>query len=332
MNRIGKRVIFKAPNVVEVEKFKVRPINDDEVLIKTVSTLISPGTETAFLQALPNTPRRFPQYPGYSNAGIVVEVGKDIQDFKVGDRVVSPTSHSSFVIANEQNLFKIPNNLSFDEAAFFNLTAIALQGVRKAQIEIGNSVLVLGLGLVGQLAAQLAKLNGAFPVIGVDLYDFRLKVAKELGTDYVINPKESTLISRVKEITEGKGADIVLEVTGNPDCIPLALKLAKRCGKVILLGSTRGESTVNFYSDVHRKGITIIGAHNSVRPRYESFRFYWTRYDDCKLALKLIANGRIRVKELISLKVDYTQAAKAYEKLIKAKNEVIGVILDWRNA
>ncbi len=329
---VGKRVVFRKPNMVEIEEFEIPPPGPGEVLIRTISSLISPGTETAFLQALPNTPKHFPQYPGYSNAGIVIDVGEGVKGLKKGDRVVSPAQHASVVVMKDTLAYKIPKGISFDEASFFNLISIALQGVRRALLGIGESVLVLGLGLVGQLALQLSRLNGAIPLIGVDLYDYRLDVAKRLGADYVINPRRDDLISEVMKLTEGKGVDVVIEATGNPECIPIAFKLAGTCGRVILLGSTRGSNTINFYSEVHRKGLFIIGAHNSARPTHESHKLFWTKHDDCLLALRLIASKRVNVNELISLRMSYRRAPEAYEKLIKAKNEVLGIILKWEDA
>jgi len=325
----GKRVVFKEKGVVEIEEFQVEEPKDDQVLINTATTLISPGTETAFLMALPNTSNIFPQYPGYSNAGVVTSVGEKVSKFKVGDRVVSTKNHASHVIANEEETVKIPENLSFEEASFFRICSIALQGIRKARIEIGESVVVIGQGLVGNLALQLAKLSGGFPVIGIDLFDYRLSLSSKCGADYTFNPLKVNVEESVREVTDGKGANVVIEATGNPDAIPLALKLASNYGRVIILGSPRGESKVNFYSYVHRKGISIIGAHNSTRPNYESFHGWWTEHDDISLALKLISKGLVKVKELITLKMKYIRAKEAYEMLIQNKNNVMGIILDW---
>lgn len=326
----GKRVVFKDKGLVEIEDFVPKKPDLNQVLIESISTLISPGTETAFLMALPNTPAKFPIYPGYSNAGIVCAKGEAVTSLNIGDRVVSHKPHASHVLAEEREVEKIPENLSFDEASFFALASIAMQGVRKADIELGESVLVLGQGLVGNLALQLAKLSGGIPVIGVDFYDYRLDVAKKCGADEVINPSKVDLKDAVAKATDGRGPDVVIEATGSPEAIPLALDLARTRGRVILLGSTRGVSTVNFYSLVHRKGVIIIGAHDSIRPAYESSRRFWTRKDDAKLSLKLISRGLLKVRDLITMKVRFEEAASAYRKLIDSKESTLGIILDWR--
>ncbi len=123
---------------------------------------------------------------------------------------------------------------------FFRLVAIALQGVRKAKIELGESVVVLGAGLIGLLAVQLAKLSGGFPVISTDLADIRLDVAQKIGADFVLKVDES-LPSRVNELTCG-GAHVAIEATESPEAIPLSFQLTRRMGRVILLGSPRGDT------------------------------------------------------------------------------------------
>jgi len=324
-----RRVVFLQRNLVSVEDFELKEPKPEQVLIKSVSTLISSGTEGAALLGLPNTPRAFPSYPGYSNAGVVVAVGDRFSGVKAGDRVVSRGRHASHVLVDGDQVLKIPDALSFDEASFFMLASIALQGVRKAEIELGDSVAVLGQGLVGQLALQLARLSGGLPVIGVDLCDSRLEISSRHGADHVFNPRKVDLEEEVERVTEGGGARVVIEATGSPEAVGTALQLAGRGGRVILLGSTRGESTVNFYRDIHKKGVTVIGAHNSVRPRHESSHGWWTFKDDSALVLKLLSRNLLRVKDLISLRTSSERAPEAYKAVLESKETVLGVILDW---
>ena len=324
-----RRVVFRQRGLVEVEEFELGAPTEGEMLIRTRSTLISPGTETAFLMALANTSGEFPQYPGYSNAGLVERVGNAVKEIHDGDRVVSHRPHASRVLAREEETLRIPDAVSYDEASFFALGSVALQGVRKGKVELGDSVLVVGQGLVGNLALQLAKLSGGTPVIGADLCDYRLGISLKVGADYAINLSRDNLDERVGAITEGRGASVVIEATGSPSAIPTALTLASRYGRVILLGSPRGDSTVDFYTYVHRKGLQIVGAHNSTRPRYESTHGAWTIRDDAKLVLRLIEEGLLNVRALITSKMSYQEATEAYRRLRESKDETIGVIIDW---
>jgi 2-desacetyl-2-hydroxyethyl bacteriochlorophyllide A dehydrogenase len=331
--RRGIGVVFRDKGVVSLEEFELGELESGRLLVKTIYTLISPGTETAFLLGLPNTPSIYPQYPGYSNVGLVESVAWDVTGFNAGDVVVSPSRHASIVNPKAENTFKLPEGLDPLEAVFFYLSAIALQGVRKSEPEIGESAVVLGLGLVGQLAAQLLALSGAIPIIGIDLYDYRVEIAKSLSSiDYGLTSSRIDAVSEVHRITNGRGASIVIESTGNPEAVNLAFKLAGKRGRVVLLGSTRGLSTVNFYSDVHRKGLIVIGAHNSIRPRTESFKGFWNLRDDVETVFKLLSKKRLKVRDLISSILDYRRAEEAYRLLIDSKDKVISIVLDWREA
>jgi 2-desacetyl-2-hydroxyethyl bacteriochlorophyllide A dehydrogenase len=236
------------------------------------------------------------------------------------------------VITSEDELMIVPEGLSLDEATFFALGSIALQGIRKAYIELGESVVVLGQGLVGQLALQLAKLSGGMPVVGVDLYGHRLNLSSKNGADHVLNPLEVDLVEEIEKLTEGKGADVIIEATGNPEVIHNAFKLAGEYGRLIILGSPRGTSEVNFYPEIHKKGIRIIGAHERTRPKHESYHGWWTQRDDSSLVLMLISSGRLNVRELITVKMGFREAPEAYVKLINEKDSVLGIVLDWNQS
>ena len=324
------RVVWPNKGEVVLEEFQLGEPGRDELVIETEYTLISPGTELAFLKALPNTPQRFPQYPGYNNIGRVAKLGSEVRGFSEGDRVVSPSGHASMVRVSASKALKVPGRLRAEEAVYFNMAAIALQAVRKAQVELGEAVLVMGQGLVGNLALQLAKLSGGFPVVGTDLMDERLRISRECGADLTLNPRSEELRARLREITGRESVDVVLDATGVPQAINDCLELVGYRGRVVLLASSRGETErVNFYRDVHRKGVTIIGAHNSVRPKGESTRAYWTDLDDWDVALRLIAAGRLKVKPLTTDVLSFHDAPRAYKLLDRAPEDHLGVLLDW---
>ncbi len=326
----GKRVVWPQRGHVEIEDFDIPTIGENQILSKTIVSLISPGTERAFLLGMPNARSSYPQHPGYSNVGKVIEVGTGVKDIFVGDKVASTTGHSSHSLLSANNAFKIPNGLSVESAVFFNLCAISVQGVRKARLELGGSVLVIGQGLIGLLALQLARLSGAFPVIAMDIIENRLNLAMECGADYIINPKDAEWENSLSKITQGKGPSVVIEATGNPEPVKTALKLAGWHGRVILLASTRGETkSVNFYQDVHKKGLSIIGAHNSIRPSENSSAGFWTSSDDCHLTLSLLAHKRLKVDNLVTHRFNSMHAEEAYQILMDWREEFLGVILSW---
>ena len=329
----GKRVVWPSQATVEIEEFEFPLLGYNELLVATEYSLISPGTERAFLLGLSNARGRFPSYPGYSNVGVVIDSGRDVDSFNIGDRVVSSKGHTSHFVATPADVLKVTEaGLSSEEGVFFNLCTIAMQGVRKAKIELGEFTLVLGGGLIGLFGMQLAKLSGGLPVITADLSDNRLELAMQVGADYALNPEAEDFDAQLDKITGGKGPAVVIEATGHPPVVNTAFQLADWCGRVVLLASTRGETErVNFYRDVHQKGLTVLGAHNSVRPRHESSPNFWTLRDDWELSLQLIAHHRVVVTPLITHRLAGTQAAEAYQLLMEWDQNLLGVVLNWED-
>ena len=330
----AQRVVWPDRAKVDVETFTLPPVRDDEVLVATECTLISPGTERAFLLGLPNAQGSYPTRPGYSNIGRVVDVGKAVADCEVGDRVASTQGHTSHFVASPSRLLRIASaDMPAEEAVFFNLGAIALQGVRKAHIELGEAALVLGQGLIGLLAMQLSKLSGALPLIAADLTDSRLEISKSMGADYTFNPEDADFSEQLGDATQGNGPAVIIEATGHPDAISTALEVAGWGARVVLLASTRGETpNVNFYRDVHKKGLMLYGAHNSIRPRQESSSNFWTLEDDSLLLLSLIAQKRFNVVPMISHRLPGEDAPKAYQRLMEWNPGLLGVVLQWNNS
>lgn len=330
----GKRVVWPERAKVDIEEFEIPSLNDDEVLVESECTLISPGTERAFLLGLPNTRGGFPSRPGYSNIGRVIAVGKAITNCKIGERVASTGGHTSHFVTEPNRLIQMGSaDLLAEEAVFFNLGAIALQGVRKARIELGETTLVLGQGLVGLLALQLARVSGAVPAIAADLTDSRLNVSKCIGADCTLNPEDADFTEQLAAVTNGDGPAVVIEATGHPDAISTALDVAGWGARVIILASTRGETpNVNFYRDVHKKGLMLYGAHNSIRPRHETSPHFWTLEDDSRLLLSLIAQKRFSVAPLITHRVRGEEAPKAYQLLMAWNPELLGVVLQWSSS
>lgn len=329
----GQRVIWPGRAKVDIEEFELQTIKDDEVRVATECTLISPGTERAFLLGLPNAQGGYPSRPGYSNIGKVVEVGKNVSENMVGKRVASTQGHTSHFIASPNRLLIVESSdAPAEEIVFYNLSAIALQGVRKARIELGEATLVLGQGLIGLLALQLSRLSGAVPLIAADLTDSRLELSTSMGADHTLNPEDKDFSDLLADATMKNGPTVVIEATGHPEAISTALEVAGWGARVVLLASTRGETpSVNFYRDVHKKGLILYGAHNSIRPRQESSPNFWTHEDDSRLMLSLIAQKRFTVAPMISHRFQGNDAPKAYQLLMEWNPGLLGVVLQWNN-
>jgi 2-desacetyl-2-hydroxyethyl bacteriochlorophyllide A dehydrogenase len=310
------------------------PVKPDEVLIETEYSVISAGTEKANLIAQPNTLNRFPQYPGYSATGRIVETGAEVRSVQAGDRVICyHTGHASHAVKPAEGLVKIEDHaISSKEAAFVVIASMSLQGLRKANLQLGESVMVMGQGLLGLFAVQLAQLSGGLPVIAADLNETRRGLALRLGADYALCPTDERFNEIVEQATQGRRVNAVIEVSGAARALNQALACTARQGRVILLGCTRiSNESVDFYRDVHKPGISIIGAHNFVRPAHDSYPGYWTRQDDYKTLLRLLAMGKLQVSPLISETVapEPEQVAAVYKRLIEQPHSPLGIVFDW---
>lgn len=329
----AKRIVWKSASKADIEEFDCGMPKEGQVLVGVEYSVISQGTELAWFQGKENTIAKFPQYPGYSAAGHVLAVGTGVKDFKEGDRVVAyHLNHTSCGIVHESQLTKIHDpDIPAEEAAFTIIAAMTLQGIRKANIELGESVMVMGQGLLGLFGTQLARFQGGLPVIASDISASRLELAKKLGADYALSPKDENLEEKLKEITRGKGVDAIIEVTGRSEALNQALKHAAWRGRIILLGCARSVTDgINFYTDVHKPGLSIIGAHNFVRPKQESSHGHWTMRDDVTCLLSMISQKRLNVRLMISEYLNPENAEAVYAKLLEGKNDAPGLVFKWK--
>ncbi len=323
------QVNFVAPGKVELTPAALPVCQPDQLLIRTLKSLISPGTERAFLMGMENTTRQYPMGAGYSLVGEIVECGRDTTGWEVGERVAVPLRHQRIAAVHPEHCHKVPATLASEEAAFFHLAAIALQGIRKARIELGEGVAVLGAGIIGLLAMQWARLNGAVPALTLDVNDTRLPLARQLGADDALL-MQGDFMDHVTRLCGDNKPQVVVDATGHPAAVTAAFDIIRPHGRLVLLGSTRGNTPdVNFYRDVHKTGLTLIGAHNSVRPHTEDRPGYWTLASDHSLALHCMAAQRLHVVPLITHRYAWEDAPAAYEELKLSNPNTLGLMLEW---
>jgi L-iditol 2-dehydrogenase len=302
-----------------------------EVQISVHVTLVSPGTERATILEMENTGRSFPVDIGYSAMGTVLKTGGDVTRFKEGDRIACfCLPHCGVGNVSEDFCMPVDPRITDDQAVFLALGVICLQGVRKARIELGEAVMILGMGPIGQLALQLARANGGLPVIGADRVESRLKMAAAMGADAVLDMEQGDWQARLKAITGDEGPQVVIESTGFPDPINSAFEAVRKFGRVALLGSTRGVATVNFYATIHKKALTVVGAHIMGNPSHESQPGFWTWKDDAAAFLRLVMQGRISVEPLITEKIEWRKVEHVYEKLLRWDTGMMIPAVYWK--
>ena len=330
----GSFVSFESKGRAVLNKFEVAAPKPGEALLENDYTVVSAGTERANLVELPNTCTAeggFPFQPGYCGAGRVVALGEGVENLKIGDRaVIAWGGHRSHTVKPARDVCKIEEDVEQLDAAFANIASFAFLGVRKLRIELGEAAMIAGQGILGVFAVQLVQLCGAIPVVVSDLDPARRALALKLGATAAFSPDAPDFVEQVRQACGGAGPKAVVEVTGSALALRQALEYVAWEGRISLLGCTRvSDVPIDFYKYVHRRGISLIGAHTMARPSQESAPGRWTQFDDFRTFLKLLAAGKIQTKPLISEIVSPEEAPAVYARLAECENPPLGIVFDW---
>lgn len=329
----------------EADRVETRRIDDDigqlrahDVLVKTRYSLISAATELACLSGSQRW-FPFPGTPGYAAVGEVLDVGDGISALSPGDIVHYWGGHKQYFLIDttrpQQICLKVPAGLPLHLAPFTRMSIIAMTSLRVSNIELGDYVGLLGLGTVGNLAAQLAGLQGGI-VIGLELNEGRVARARQCGIPQALVVDPATMVEQAREITQGESLSTLIEATGLPSALPPALPLVGPYGEVILLGTPRGvfetdlTSSLLDYIHLHGKGnITFKGAHEW---RYPVARDPYVKHSmerNSEIAMRLIISGELQVEPLHTHTLSPEEAESAYRGLQHEKDKYVGVLFDW---
>lgn len=332
-----REIQFVAPGKAELRTVEVPEPGDRDVVVETVVSSVSAGTEKANLLGDPNVAggakvdmeHYYPRALGYSSAGTVVRTGGAVTRVKEGDRVVVYWGkHRDYNSVSEQNVVKIPDNVPFSAAALSFIGTFPLAAIRKTHAAIGEAALVMGEGTLGNLATLFLREAGCAPVVAVDPVEARREKALLLGADYAFDPTDPAFAENVKRVTGG-GAKVCVEVTGRGKGLDQALDCMARFGRVALLGCTRDSNfTIDYYGKVHFPGITLIGAHTRARPDLESRDDCYTHIDDIASILKMQSLGRFDLDTLIADTRDPADCAAVYADL--ASNPAFPTVTQFR--
>ncbi len=329
-----KSIVFTKPQTAELLIKETKPLAPDSVMVKMEYTVVSGGTERACIMGMPNTGAGdFPKALGYCGVGYVTQIGEAVTKVKVGDRVlVYHGVHTEYNVVPEIKVTKVEDeNIDSLYACFVIIASMGLGGVRKLELELGESAMVMGLGLLGMFSVQFLRLSGANPLIAVDLNKDRRDLALKLGADYALDPSAPDFAETVKKLTKGCGVRATVEVTGASVAMKQALECASWMGRISLLGCTRiSDCAVDYYQLVHRPGVKLIGAHNLVRPKVESYPHHWTHHDDCRAILDMISAGRLDMKSMVGRVVKPEECTRIYTELCQNNDFIMGTVFDWR--
>jgi len=366
-----KKVIRKGIRDIIVDEVPEPVVSHRHVLVRPLYSLISSGTETASihtqgvvkevadnpshirkvltvmqatspLATLREVRAKFSEYAGlgYSGAGVVIETHRSVRDLEVGDRVAyggETTGHSETIVTGRNLVARVPDAVTTEDASFATLGSIALNAVRIANIQLGEAVVVLGLGLVGQLVAQLVRLQGGV-VIATDLRQDRVDLARALGADHAV-PGGEALIETVFALTNGRGADCVIIAAAAKSSVPCrqALAATRDRGRMVVVGAV----DMTFpWNDMYLKEVQLLMARaygpGSYDPVYEhEGQDYplpyvrWTENRNMEEFLRLVGIGRVQLKPLVTHTFPLERAPEAYETIMQPGSTSLAVLLQY---
>ena len=340
---------FTQPRTIDFEQYEDRPLEAGEVRLKTLYSGISAGTElTAYRGSNPYMHKHWDpdnklfiasetasrKYPikgwGYEEVGEVTELGVGVTGVRVDDTIYGTWGHRTHHIVNEEYARQcvLPASLDSILGIFSQIGAISLNGVHDARIRIGETVAVFGLGVPGQIVAQLAKKSGAY-VVGVDLIEKRLNLAAELGSvDVAIDAGGGSVGEQIKALTGGRGADVSLEASGSTTALHEAIRATAYSARVIALGFYQGGAhNLLLGEEFHHNRVNLVCSQISgVDPE---LTYRWNQLRMVQTTMRLQAEGVLNLKPLISHIYPFHKAAEAFRVLDEEPKETLQVVLDF---
>ncbi len=339
-----KAIVYEGPGRLVVRDVPPPRVELKDVLIKVRAAGIC-GSDLEMARG--NRPDVVPpRIPGHEVAGEVAEVGGQVARFQVGDRVVVEPilscgecrncrigrynvckelrfvgvhvdgAFAEFLAMPERQVYRIPEHFSYEEAAVLEPTTVGVHVVKRAQIAPGDSVVILGAGPIALQIAQVARRRGAGYILMTDVLDYRLDLARKLVADYVINSGREDPLPLVNQVTDGEGADVVIEVVGASKTILQAVDLVRVGGRILIAGLSVERFVTEpptFWMRQLFKEVTV-----------ETSRSYGA--GDWVAAIRLASRGDINCKALVTHKFPLEDAARAYEVADKKLENSIKVL------
>jgi 2-desacetyl-2-hydroxyethyl bacteriochlorophyllide A dehydrogenase len=345
---MGQAWYLTAVRTLSLDKYPEPPLAPDQVRVRTLYSGISAGTELTFYRGT-NTRlhqrwdpklRLFRPEPGewersegrilgYEEVGEVVELGSAVspEAVRVGDRIRGAWGHRTTTVlkAAQAAAQRLPPDLDPRLGVLANIGAVALNGVLDAAIRVTEYVAVFGLGVVGQLAARLATLSGA-RVLAVDPIPYRRQVAQELGAARVFDPTAEDVAFEIRRLTDGRGADVCIEVTGRAEALHTAVETCAYSGRVVALGFHQGEASgLRLGEEFHLNRINVVSSQTAGVAPELSYR--WDADRKRAVVLDLLGSGQLPGDRLLTHVVPFSSAPEVFAMLDQGASDVLQVVL-----
>lgn len=305
----------------------------DGLLVRATMTAISTGTELRVYRAEPvdeagrflheTIPFELPAENGYSMVGEVIEAGDDVRDFSPGDRLFVPAPHKQVAAVNAAVAVKLPNDIADEQAVFLSIIEVAHIALRRGSPGLGETVAVVGQGVIGLSAIALAKAFG-LRTVAVDLNPKRLEVSRQIGADLALSPKESDFHERIEAFAAGD-CDVVLEATSNWHGVETAMRIARTEANIVIV--SRNITKPHFNPVGHPflgKKLNLLTSYG-----YPQAGRRWDREHSVALTLELLANGRLDVSPLITDRCKWTDLPDVYARYDAGDETLVGAVFRW---
>ncbi len=317
-----KKLVAVAEDTVEVVEVPMPEMQEDEVLIRTVRSLISPGSELKRVRRSAAGSNRWPNHDlGYAAAGVVEEAGAQVSDFKPGDRVVTMMNHQEYVtskasLTDSFPALPLPESIDWDLAPFCIWGRSCINWCQRANVQLDENVAIVGCGLVGLLMTMFTRLQNPKSLIAVDLVPERRDLALRCGADHVVGGEEAPVEEALK-LTAG-GADVTLHCVGGAavKSFETSQRITRSGGRAILIGHHMEALTV---LPGQFTGKDLLGAN-------VGYDYSPTLFLD---GIRLIEQGKLPMKETITHSVPYTDGPAIYDMLIKNPGPSAGILFKW---
>jgi predicted dehydrogenase/D-arabinose 1-dehydrogenase-like Zn-dependent alcohol dehydrogenase len=317
----GSGVAWTVTGQAELVRIEVPRPGRHQVAVRIETSAISPGTERAFYLKLPHARASPLTRPGYSAAGIVVEVGRGVTKIRTGDRVaVAGAPHSSVVTIDADAAYTIPDGVPMEAAALVELGVIAGLGVAHSALRPGDPFCVVGIGPIGALAQRLAVAAGGIPRAVVARSGAKRGLAEVAGVERFLLAGDAEEIAALR-------VPVVIEASGNPAAVSIAVAAAGEGGRVVLLGSPRGVTPHLPVDEIRTRRLELIGSHVGTLA-LEGATGIPRRRDLAELFLAALGEGRLTVDDLVGPAIDPREAARIYRQLAES-SELVGAHFDW---
>jgi threonine dehydrogenase-like Zn-dependent dehydrogenase len=338
MESQSERLLFRSDFRVEIEREPLPTLEPRQVLVQVTRSHVSAGSEMNFFRLNPPGGPLQRRPLGYMTVGRVARVGSAVTEFAPGDRVLTCGLHGSHWVVDlsrdgpdrtdDDYIQKLDDGVTDDEAGFVVLADVALHGIRRAALQIDESVVVFGCGIVGQQTIQLARIAGAHPIIAVDLVAGRLELATVSGATHTVNGAEVDPVAAIMAITGGRGAEAVFHCAPVASVLQSAMEAAAERGKVVLTASAPGKAEIGLQVELLRRELTILGVYEIGIEEPHGY-WPWTRARNRRACLRLLAAGQLRFDHLISHVVPPSEAEAMFRMMARGGDDWMGIVFDW---